>query len=109
MAQLSWSSGKDDMARLDTRDGSIHGPPFLYEPSQFGFSFIWRWQATILPLVAASPLFWFLMLAHSGGIALYRYSDGNEPLLDWRAAVVPSGLLTFSLDTFGNQCYERYF
>ena len=88
---------------------SIFGPPFLYDPSEFGITFLWRWQGTILPLVFSSPLFWFLQVAHVGMLWAYHTLAGDEPVLDWRAAVVPSSLLTFLLVTYSNQCFARYF
>lgn len=90
-------------------EANVFGPPFLYDPSAFGISFLWRWQGTILPLVASSPLFWFLLLGHAVIVTAYHTLDGGEPVLEWQAAIVPSSLLTFLLVSFGNQCYSRYF
>ena len=85
----------------------VLGPPFLYAPEECAVSFIWKVNGTIIPLVLSSPLFWFLMLAHGGFLLVFKYFD--EPYLEWRAALVPSSLLTFLLVTFVNQCFERYF
>ena len=50
-----------DTQEEDEQDpDGIYGPPFLYDPGDFGISFLLRWQGTILPLVVASPLYWFL-------------------------------------------------
>ena len=49
------------------QDTGIYGPPYMYDPSKFGISFLTRWQGTILPLVCVSPLFWFLMITHVCG------------------------------------------
>ena len=98
---------KKTFAVTDNRPDSISGPPFLYDPSAFGLSFLWKWQGTILPLVASSPLFWFLLIGHGVVVLMYQHLDGDEPVLEWQAAIVPSSLLTFLLVTFGNQCCER--
>ena len=103
-------SESDERPRsVSAASNGIFGPPFLYDPAEFGISFLWKWQGTVLPLVFSSPLFWFLMLAHAICLAAYHYLDGQEPFLDWKAALVPSSLLTFLLVSFGNQCYDRYF
>ena len=94
---------KGDMGKASGAD-NIFGPPFLYDPSAFGISFLWRWQGTIFPLVASSPLFWFLLAGHAAALFSYHTLDGEEPVLEWQAAIVPSSLLTFLLVTFGNQC-----
>jgi len=85
----------------------VLGPPFLYAPEKYAVSFIWKVNGTIIPLVLSSPLFWFVMLAHGAFLLCFRYFD--EPYLPWKAALVPSSLLTFLLVTFVNQCFERYF
>ena len=97
-----------DLASKSSKDG-IFGPPFLYDPSEYALTFIFKWNATIMPLVLSSPLFYFLMFAHALNLSVFHFLDGHEPLLDWRAAVIPSSLLTFLLVSFGNQCYARYF
>ena len=88
-------------------DDNVFGPPCMYDPGSFGISFLWRWQGTILPLVAASPLFWFLLVGHAVVLTSYHQLQGVEPVLEWQAAIVPSSLLTFLLVTFGNQCRKH--
>lgn len=87
---------------------TITGPPFEYDPADFGISFLWRWQGTILPLVMKSPIFWMLMTSHATMLYAHdRFPD--EPVLDWKAAMITSGLLTFQLVSYGQQCLARYF
>jgi hypothetical protein len=88
---------------------AILGPPFLYDPFEFGITFLFRYQGTILPLVLSSPLFWFLVASHIAMLWAYHSVHGREPVLDWKAAVVPSSLLTFLLVSYSNQCFARYF
>lgn len=98
-----------------TREGNrlnsakILGPPFLYDPFEFGITFLFRFQGTILPLVLVSPLFWFLEAAHALMLYTYHSLGGEEPLLDWKASVVPCSLLTFLIVTYTSQSYNRYF
>ena len=85
------------------------GPPSQYDPSSFGISFLVRWNGTILPLVTSSPLFWLLIFIHCLNLYLFNTFEGEEPLLDWKAAMVTSSLLTFQLVSYGQQCLARYF
>lgn len=88
---------------------TILGPPFLYDPFEFSISFLFRYQGTVLPMVLSSALFWFLVAAHFAMLWAYHSLDGREPVLNWKAAVVPSSLLTFLLVSYSNQCFARYF
>ena len=87
----------------------VFGPPYLYDPGSFGITFLFRWQGTILPMVLSSPLFWFLQFANGGFIYLYHNFEDVEPVLNWKAAIVPSSLLTFLLVSYSSQCFNRYF
>lgn len=100
------------MSASDFDPEGIYGPPFLYDPSEYGIRFLWKWQGTIWPLVMSSPLFWFLIMAHLCFLYMYwflRDHNIDEAALDWKAAIVPSSLLSFMLVTFTNQCFDRYF
>ena len=102
------STVKDEVSSLSKPD-DIYGPPFLYDPGTYGLSFLLKWQGTILPLVFTSPLFWGLQTMHGLLLAMYWHFGEDEPALDWKAAVIPSSLLTFLLVSYSNQCFARYF
>ena len=41
-------------------------PAMLYNPTEEQLRFLFRWKATLLPMVATDPLFWFLVITHVG-------------------------------------------
>eukprot|EP00966_Prymnesium_polylepis_P088809 2054967-Prymnesium_polylepis.1 len=67
-----------------------------YDPNMTFAEVLMRWNGTLLPMVLKKPLFWVLfslevaMLLLEEG--LLRYYDEGLPVLDWRAAMVPSSL-----------------
>jgi hypothetical protein len=84
-----------------------------YDPQKQAISFVLQWRGTIFPLVLSDPLFWLLFTTH---MALLSYQKlelaaGREglPPLEWNAASVSMGLLSFFVIFYGNHCYARYF
>lgn len=80
-----------------------------YDPSELQVAFILKWKGTIFPLVLADPLFWLLASVHIVLLTYQNLSSVPLPPLDWNAASVSMGLLTFFVIFYGNHCYARYF
>ena len=89
-------------------------PTLLYDPHGEQLSFLCRFSSgTIIPLVVASPLFWFLLIIHTVILLvqsgeLYLGFDGL-PELDWKAAQAMATVLTFFLVFYTGNCYTRFY
>jgi len=85
----------------------------LYNPDDEQLRFLCRWKSTLLPMVATDPLFWFLLVTHVGLLmkqrALLHEGEPGLPTLEWKAALVPTSLLTFFVVFYVSNCYERFF
>ena len=118
--RFAWCGGERGVAhraslRQELRPGvtGLGRMTISYDPGSQSVSFIVQWRGTIFPLVLSDPLFWTLFILH---IVLLTYQnlemaagrDGLPPL-DWNAASVSMGLLTFFVIFYGNHCYTRYF
>ena len=71
-----------------------------------------RLNIRCLPQVLRKPLFWVLFVAML--VLVYvdeqLHETGHElPILEWRAVLVPSSLLTFFIVFYGQQSYARYY
>jgi len=88
-------------------------PVMLYNPDDEQLRFLCRWKSTLLPMVATDPLFWFLLVTHVGLLmkqrALLHEGEPGLPTLEWKAALVPTSLLTFFVVFYVSNCYERFF
>jgi len=88
-------------------------PALVYDPGDEQVRFLMRWRYTVFPMVFKDPMFWLLMGIHAW--LLYeekRSVDSGElgwPKLDWRAALVPTSLLTFFVVFYGGNCYTRFY
>jgi len=72
-----------------------------------------RWKGTALPYVFNQSLFWSMFslevaLLLVDGL-LIQFTGTGLPVLDWKAALVPSSLLTFFIVFYTGNCYSRYF
>lgn len=85
----------------------------VYQPDREMVRFIFRWKHTLLPMVTSDPLFWFLILTHVALLFKQRQMlDAGQqglPPLDWKAAAVPTSLLTFFVVFYVSNCYARFF
>jgi len=87
-------------------------PVLLYSPATERYRWITRWQHTVLPMVVQDPIFWMLQLWHLYWLLTEHalIARGSHlPVLEWKAATMASGLLTFFVVFYGGHCYGRYF
>ena len=97
-----------------THDLTPHSmPALLYNPDHEQVSFILRWNHTLLPMVVYDPMFWLLVVWYIVLVVrqniLLRAGEDGLPVLDWKAALVPTSLLTFFVVFYVSNCYERFF
>ena len=88
-------------------------PVKLYNPDHESLRFLFHWEATLLPMVASDPIFWFLIVTHIGLLLKQRsLLDAGEdglPTLEWEAALVPTSLLTFFVVFYVSNCQPKAF
>ena len=88
-------------------------PALIYNPDHENVRFITRWSYTLLPMVASDPMFYFLVFGYVALVMrqnqLLSRGDPGLPILDWKAALVPTSLLTFFVVFYVSNCYERFF
>lgn len=66
-----------------------------------------RWRGTMMPLVLRKPAFWILVSVHGILQAIKGYDLVNLPQFAWQSTGVISGIVTFFLVFYMNQCYGR--
>lgn len=112
--QLSADFGRFRLAlREPAHRGRLVMPALIYEPEAERIRFIIRWRYTVFPMVFSEPMFYLLLAIHA--FMLWEEAkavDRGEyawPTLDWKAALVPTSLLTFFVVFYGGNCYTRFY
>jgi len=85
----------------------------VYDANMTFISVVLQWRYTMLPMVLSKPLFWCLFLFQIACLSydhyLFSTTGTGLPPLDWKAAMVPNGLLQFFIVFYGQQSYARYY
>ena len=82
-------------------------PTLQYNADVERYRFLFRWQHTVLPMVAKDPIFWLLMATHClvmlAQMAAHS-QDAELPPLNWKAAATLASLLSFFVVFYGALC-----
>jgi len=85
----------------------------VYDANMTFIGVLFQWKHTMLPMVLSKPLFWCLFSFQVVCLVYDQYliqtGIGRLPQLDWKAAMVPNGLLNFFIVFYGQQSYARYY